>query len=83
MEQLYRGKNKNSFQEAVECLKGVCNTYEVSVKISYQPKGVGFKLTEKWVIYSMGKRFINRDFVIACKAAVKFIYEAHSQTTLP
>lgn len=60
----------NQHQAAIEAIEAITALYNVKFTMARTPKKL-------WKIQTMGKRFVNHDFNIACQEAVAFVYTAH------
>lgn len=59
----------NLFKGAIEAIENCAKSYSIKFEIRYAG---GF-----WAIKVMQKRFNNKDFLVACKDAISFVYNVH------
>lgn len=59
----------NIYKGAIEAMENCSKSYNVKFEIRCSGR--------IWTIKVMQKRFNNKDFLIACKDAISFVYNAH------
>lgn len=69
----------NKYESAIDAINAAAKRYKVKIQIEIRPfKKVVTNSTNKWTITTMGKIFIDPDFVQAVRQAIVFIYNAHN-----
>lgn len=63
-------QNKNIYQSAILAIQSAAKIYNLKIFIEYR--------ASIWRIKIMDKKFNNKDFLIACKDAIQFAYNAHN-----
>lgn len=71
---------KDSHKLAIEAIEACQRHYKVSFMIQLIRPANGYvsRYSGKWKISVMSKTFYNKDFILACKEALTFVYNAHN-----
>jgi hypothetical protein len=68
----------NEFEKAVDALETCCKLCKISFDLRYRD-GQSSIYTRTWNVKTMGKKFTDRDFVVAIREAISFVVKAHPE----
>jgi hypothetical protein len=69
----------NDYEGAITSISACAKLYKVQFNISHKPvNNCVSKYSGKWKVSVMGKVFFNKDFLVATREAIKFVYNSHN-----
>lgn len=68
----------NTEARAIEAMEICAKEYRVKFELSYSmATNYTVASSQRWVVKTMGKRFMSSEFLMAVRDAVEFVYKAH------